>query len=113
MSGLLSSSGVLAAERITIIDTRPILGVFLIVQSCQHSQHGVVHTRPALREIRRGFYQELRGTNFYAAIRTAHAELGPSPGEAGDGRASREDRERSILFFSDGVPTLPIPALHD
>jgi hypothetical protein len=64
----------------------------------------------ALREIRGGFYRDLRGTNFYAAIRTAHAELGPSPGEAKDGRASREDRERSILFLSDGVPTLPLPA---
>jgi hypothetical protein len=63
----------------------------------------------ALREIRRDFYQELLGTNFYDAIRTAHAELGPSPGETGGGRALGEDRERSILFLSDGVPTLPLP----
>ena len=64
----------------------------------------------ALRETRRGFYRELLGTNFYDAIRTAHAELGPSPGEGGGGQSSREARERSILFLSDGVPTLPLPA---
>ena len=31
-------------------------------------------------------------------------------GEAGDDRPSREDRERSILFLSDGAPTLPVHA---
>ena len=44
------------------------------------------------------------------AIQTAHAELIPDPGDAGDHRASREDRERSILFLSDGAPTLPVHA---
>jgi hypothetical protein len=64
----------------------------------------------ALREIRRGFFEELRGTNFGDAIQMAHAELIPDPGSAGDRRASREDRERSILFLSDGAPTLPVHA---
>jgi hypothetical protein len=63
----------------------------------------------ALREIRAGFYQELRGTNFHDAIRAAYAEMAPHSGEVGEGRAFREDRERSILFLSDGVPTLPLP----
>jgi len=62
----------------------------------------------ALREIRRGFFEELRGTNFGDAIQSAHAELIPDPGSQGDRRASREDRERSILFLSDGAPTLPV-----
>lgn len=64
----------------------------------------------ALREIRRGFFEELRGTNFADAIQTAQAELMPDPGSAGDRRASGEDRERSILFLSDGTPTLPVHA---
>ena len=67
----------------------------------------------ALREIRRGFFEELRGTNFGDAIQTAHAELIPDPDDAGDRRASREDRERSILFLSDGAPTLPVHADRD
>jgi hypothetical protein len=64
----------------------------------------------ALREIRRGFFEDLRGTNFGDAIQMAHAELIPDPGSAGDPRASGEDRERSILFLSDGAPTLPVHA---
>jgi hypothetical protein len=64
----------------------------------------------ALHEVRRGFYQELLGTNFYDAIRTAQTELGPSPTQNEEGPAFGEDRERSILFLSDGVPTLPLPA---
>ena len=64
----------------------------------------------ALRKIRREFFEDLRGTNFGDAIQTAHAELIPDPGDAGDRRASREDRERSILFLSDGAPTLPVHA---
>jgi len=64
----------------------------------------------ALRKIRREFFEELRGTNFADAIQLAHAELIPDPGDAGDRRASREDRERSILFLSDGAPTLPVHA---
>jgi hypothetical protein len=64
----------------------------------------------ALREIRRSFFRELRGTHFGAAIRMAHAELIPEPGSAKNGRASREGRDRSILFLSDGAPTLPVHA---
>jgi len=62
----------------------------------------------ALREIRRGFFEDLRGTNFADAIRVAQAELTPDPAAAGDLRASREGSERSILFLSDGAPTLPV-----
>jgi hypothetical protein len=64
----------------------------------------------ALREVRRGFFEDLRGTNFGDAIELAHAELNPNPGEGGNGRGLREDRERSILFLSDGAPTLPVHA---
>jgi hypothetical protein len=64
----------------------------------------------ALREVRRGFFEDLRGTNFGDAIQIAHAELTPDPGEAGDGRPAGEDRERSILLLSDGAPTLPVHA---
>ena len=64
----------------------------------------------ALWEIRRGFFEELRGTNFGDAIQMAHAELVPDPGDGGERRASPEDRERSILFLSDGAPTLPVHA---
>ena len=64
----------------------------------------------ALREIRRGFFEDLRGTNFGDAIQTAHAELIADPGSEGDRSASGEDRERSILFLSDGAPTLPVHA---
>jgi hypothetical protein len=64
----------------------------------------------ALGEVRRGFFQELRGTNFADAIRIAQAELTPEPAEAGAGGQSRDDRERSILFLSDGAPTLPVHA---
>jgi hypothetical protein len=66
------------------------------------------HLVKVLRETRRDFYQDLSGTNFRDAIRTAHAELGPDPGDEEDCRASRQDRERSMLFLSDGVPTLPV-----
>ncbi len=62
----------------------------------------------ALREVRLGFFRELRGTNFSDAIRLAHAELAPDPGEAEGVRPSGEGRERSILFLSDGAPTLPV-----
>ena len=62
----------------------------------------------ALREIRRGFFEDLRGTNFADAIRVAQAELTPDPATSGDLRASREGSERSILFLSDGAPTLPV-----
>jgi len=62
----------------------------------------------ALREVRLGFFRELRGTNFSDAIQLAHAELAPDPGEAEGVRPSGEGRERSILFLSDGAPTLPV-----
>jgi hypothetical protein len=64
----------------------------------------------SLRDIRGSFFRDLRGTNFGDAIQTAHALLTPDPGESGDGRPSREIRERSILFLSDGAPTLPVHA---
>jgi hypothetical protein len=62
----------------------------------------------ALSEIRRSFFRELRGTNFADALQIARAELTPDPGKVGEGRPLREDRERSILFLSDGAPTLPV-----
>jgi len=64
----------------------------------------------ALGEVRRGFFQELRGSNFADALRIAQAELTPVPAEPGGGGPSRDDRERSILFLSDGAPTLPVHA---
>jgi hypothetical protein len=64
----------------------------------------------ALGEIRRSFFRDLRGTNFADALQIAQAELTPDPGKAGEGRSSRDDRERSILFLSDGAPTLPVHA---
>jgi hypothetical protein len=57
----------------------------------------------ALENVRRGFYRHLRGTNFADAVQTAHAALGPA------GTAPEELRDRSILFLSDGAPTLPVP----
>jgi hypothetical protein len=58
----------------------------------------------SLREVRRSFFRDLRGTNFGDAIETAHTLLIPDP------QASREVRERSIIFLSDGAPTLPVHA---
>lgn len=62
----------------------------------------------ALREVRFGFFRELRGTNFGDAIRLAHGELAPDPGEGEGARPADGDRERSILLLSDGAPTLPV-----
>jgi hypothetical protein len=64
----------------------------------------------SLREIRRSFFRDLRGTNFADAVQTAHALLTPDPRESDDGRPPLEVRERSILFLSDGAPTLPVHA---
>jgi hypothetical protein len=64
----------------------------------------------ALREVRLGFFRELRGTNFGDAIQLAHAELAPDNSEEGEARPADPDRERSILFLSDGAPTLPVHA---
>jgi hypothetical protein len=64
----------------------------------------------ALEALRGDFPRYLRGTNFGDAIATAQLALTP---EAGAGRspvapgASPGERERSILFLSDGEPTLP------
>jgi hypothetical protein len=63
-----------------------------------------------LREIRQGFFHELRGTNFGDAIKVAHALLAPDAPVRENGLPTREARERSILFLSDGAPTLPVHA---
>jgi len=58
--------------------------------------------REALRGLRRSFPRELRGTNFAAGIATANLALVP------DLSSRPAERERSIVFLSDGAPTLPV-----
>ena len=55
----------------------------------------------ALEALRTGFPRYLRGTNFGDAIATAQLVLAPEAGK------QAPERERSILFLSDGEPTLP------
>ncbi len=56
----------------------------------------------SLRDVREGFYHELHGTHFAAAIDAAHAALVP------DLAHPPLDRELAIVFLSDGAPTLPV-----
>ena len=56
----------------------------------------------ALARLREDFPSYLRGTNFGDAVATAQLALAPD-----DGIPPADGRERSILFLSDGEPTLP------
>jgi hypothetical protein len=83
----------------------------------------------ALEEVGRSFFEDLHGTHFADAVRTAHRALVPAPPPpprppkksfwerlAGADEPppppppppAPPDRERSILFLSDGAPTLPV-----
>jgi len=56
----------------------------------------------ALAGLREDFPSYLRGTNFGDAVTAAQLALAPP-----DGMPPQDGRERSILFLSDGEPTLP------
>ena len=56
----------------------------------------------ALADLRDDFPSYLRGTNFGDAVTAAQLALAPP-----DGMPPPDGRERSILFLSDGEPTLP------
>jgi len=68
----------------------------------------------ALREVRRDFHADLRGTHFADAIDTAVALLRPpaapveETSEAVPLVSTEARREASILLLSDGAPTLPV-----
>lgn len=80
--------------------------------------------RAALEEVSRSFFEDLRGTHFAAAVEKAHRALVPAPPPPprpvkkrfwqraepppAPAPAPLPDRERSILFLSDGAPTLPV-----
>jgi hypothetical protein len=55
-----------------------------------------------LRDLEFDFHHDMRGTNFAAAVREAHAMLVP------DREAPPDARLRSIVFLSDGAPTRPV-----
>lgn len=58
--------------------------------------------RAALRELRHDFAYDLGGTHFADAIQTAHRALVP------DLASPPVGRDLSIVFLSDGAPTLPV-----
>lgn len=77
----------------------------------------------ALGAVSRSFFEDLRGTHFAAAVEKAHRALVPEPPRPrpvekrfwqraapppAPPPAPLPDRERSILFLSDGAPTLPV-----
>jgi hypothetical protein len=55
-----------------------------------------------LRDLEFDFHYDMRGTNFAAGVREAHAMLVPDPDAPPDARL------RSIVFLSDGAPTRPV-----
>ena len=109
----------LAAAEVLIARLDPVAFRVGIVAFSDHARVvATLGTRPdglrrALASLRRDFWRDLRGTNFYEAIHAALAAL--EPGDAGappgpgapPAPAGALLRERSILLLSDGAPTLP------
>jgi len=56
----------------------------------------------ALAELRTHLGEHLRGTHYAAALETAARMLAPEAG------AAQDDRQRAIVFLSDGAPSLPV-----
>ena len=56
----------------------------------------------ALAELRTHLGEHLRGTHYAAALEAAQQMLTPEPGAAND------ERQRAIVFLSDGAPSLPV-----
>jgi hypothetical protein len=56
----------------------------------------------ALSELRRNLGEHLRGTHYTMALEAAQALLVP------EGELPSDDRQRAIVFLSDGAPSLPV-----
>jgi len=92
------------------LDTDTRYRVGLVAFSNQSRVLAKVGSRPralaeALEALRENFHRDLGGTNFGDAIAAAQLALQPESSAAASGAPANTDQ--SILFLSDGAPTLP------